>query len=212
VRYPNLKRQPAGQPARRTAAPRALCADARSAGGPLLVAASAQAYYEPGEAVLSPASGPVTHLLFVRAAVSGRSGLADTGGGFEYEAGDLFPVSAAMAARAVTATYTANDDTFCLMLPAGGDAATGADSAPFADFLNRRVLQFLELSRRAVQVAMRQQALAEQSLEAPLGNLVRRAAAGGAPRRRWPRRCTPCTSGASARCWSPTSPGRRWAS
>ena len=54
------------------------------------VEASVQAYYEPGEVVLSPASGAVTRLLFIRRGrVSGRSGLADTGGGFEYEAGDL---------------------------------------------------------------------------------------------------------------------------
>jgi CBS domain-containing protein len=143
------------------------------------VAASAQAYYEPGEAVLSPASGPVTHLLFVRRGrISGRSGLADTGGGFEYEAGDLFPVGAAMAARAVTATYTANDDTFCLMLPLEAMQQIAQDCAPFADFLNRRVQQFLELSRRAVQVAYAQQSLAEQTLETPLGQLVRRAAYG----------------------------------
>jgi CBS domain-containing protein len=143
------------------------------------VAASSQGYYEPGEVVLSPASGPVTQLLYVRRGrIRGRSGLADTGGGFEYEAGDLFPVGAAMGARAVTATYTADEDTFCLMLPLAAMQAIAQDCAPFADFLNRRVQQFLELSRRAVQVAYAQQSLAEQTLETPLGQLVRRAAFG----------------------------------
>jgi CBS domain-containing protein len=146
------------------------------------VEASVQAYYEPGEVVLSPASGPVTQLLLIRrGSVSGRRGMAETGGGFEYEAGDLFPVGAAMGARAVTATYTANADTFCLQLPLAAMHALARDSAPFADFLNSRVQRFLELSRRALQVAYASQSLAEQSLETPLGQLVRRAAYGVAP-------------------------------
>jgi CBS domain-containing protein len=146
------------------------------------VEASVQAYYEPGEVVLSPASGPVTHLLLIRrGSVSGRRGMAEAGGGFEYEAGDLFPVGAAMGARAVTATYTANADTFCLQLPLAAMHALARDSAPFADFLNSRVQRFLELSRRALQVAYASQSLAEQSLETPLGQLVRRAAYGVPP-------------------------------
>lgn len=146
------------------------------------VAACSQAYFEPGEVVLSPASGVVGHLLFIRrGSVSGRRGLAETGGGFEYEAGDVFPVGAVMGARAVTATYTANADTFCLLLPAPEMHALARDCAPFADFLNRRVQQFLELSRRALQVAFASQSLAEQSLETPLGQLVRRAAYGVPP-------------------------------
>jgi CBS domain-containing protein len=146
------------------------------------VAACSQAYYEPGERVLAPDSGVVPQLLYIRrGSVSGRRGMAEAGGGFEYEAGDLFPVGAAMGARAVTATYTANADTFCLLLPVEAMHALARDSAPFADFLNRRVQQFLELSRRALQVAYASQSLAEQSLETPLGQLVRRAAYGVPP-------------------------------
>jgi len=146
------------------------------------VQASTQAYYEPGETVLSPAGGAVTHLLLIRrGSVSGRHGLAETGGGFQYEAGDLFPVGATMAARAVTATYTAVTDTFCLQLPLEAMRALARDSAPFADFLNGRVQQFLDLSRRSLQVAYASQTLAEQSLETPLRDLVRRAAVGVAP-------------------------------
>ncbi len=69
----------------------------------------------------------------------------------------------------MTATYTATEDTFCLRLPAEAVHALAARSPPFADFLNRRVLQFLELSRRALQAAYSSQTLAEQSLEAPPG-------------------------------------------
>lgn len=137
-----------------------------------------QHYYAPGEKLLEPASGAVTALLYIRQGkVSGKQGLADLSGGtFQYESGDLFPISAAMAQRAVTATYEAVDDTFVLALPIQAMQALANRSAPFADFLNRRVLTFLELSRKAVQAAFSSQTLAEQSLETPLGELTRREA------------------------------------
>lgn len=139
---------------------------------------SSQTYHEPGEVVLEPAQGVVTQLLFVRrGSISGRRGGAtETQPGHEHEAGDLFPIGAALAQRAVTATYRANADTFCLALPLAAMQELAARSAPFADFLNRRVQQLLELSRRALQVSYASQSLAEQSLETPLGGLLRRAA------------------------------------
>ena len=150
------------------------------------VVGSTQCYFEPGEVVLEPTHGAVKQLLFIRrGSVSGRQGLArladENGGGLEYESGDLFPVGAAMADRAVTATYTASSDTFCLQLPVQAMQALAHDSAPFADFLNRRVQQFLELSRRALQAAYASQSLAEQSLETRLGDLLRRAPVSVAP-------------------------------
>jgi CBS domain-containing protein len=146
------------------------------------IAASSQTYYEPGEVLLAPDHGVVRHLLYIRRGkVSGRHGMAETSGGFEYEAGDLFPVGAAMGARAVSATYTASADTFCLALPLAAMHELARDSAVFGDFLNRRVQQFLALSRRALQVAYASQSLAEQSLETPLADLIRRAPYGVAP-------------------------------
>jgi CBS domain-containing protein len=141
------------------------------------VAACSQAYFEPGEVMLSPAGGVVTHLLFLRRGHV-RARRAPEEAGFEIEVGDLFPVGAAIGERAVASTYTAQADTFCLLLPLAAMHALARDSAPFADFLNRRVQHFLELSRRALQVAYASQSLAEQSLETPLGGLVRRAAFG----------------------------------
>ena len=146
------------------------------------VQACTQAYYEPGETLLSPASGVVTHLLLVRrGSVAGRQGLADTAAGFQYEAGDMFPVGAVLGARAVSSTYSAVGDCFCLQLPVSAVHALAKESAPFADFLNRRVQQFLALSRSALQVAYASQTLAEQSLETPLRDLLRRAAVGVVP-------------------------------
>ncbi len=142
------------------------------------VAASSQCYYEPGEVVLEPAQGPVTQLLLIRrGSVSSRRGAADEDNSVhEHEAGDLFPIGAALAGRAVTATYTANADTFCLALPLAAMQALAGESVPLADFLDRRVQHYLDLSRRALQVAYASQSLAEQSLETPLGQLLRRAA------------------------------------
>jgi CBS domain-containing protein len=141
------------------------------------VAASSQCYYEPGELVLEPGQGVVQRLLFIRrGSISGRRGSDEREAAHEHEAGDLLPIGAALAQRAVTATYRANADTFCLALPLLAMRELAATSAPFADFLQRRVQQLLDLSRQALQVAYAGQSLAEQSLETPLAQLLRRAA------------------------------------
>ncbi|WP_341908441.1 DUF294 nucleotidyltransferase-like domain-containing protein [Polaromonas sp. YR568] len=138
---------------------------------------STENYYAPGERLIDPDSGLVQHLFFIRqGAVIGERGLAElSGGAFHYEPGELFPVSAAVAQRAVTASYKAVADTFVLALPLDAMRALAVLSPPFADFLNRRILKFLDLSRRALQVAYASQALAEQSLETPLGDVARQA-------------------------------------
>ena len=146
------------------------------------VVASTQAYYEPGEKVLAPDDGPVTQLLLVRSgSITGRQGPAESAGACHHEAGDVFPIDAALGARAVTATYRADSDTFCLQLPVAQMQNLAALSAPFADFLQRRVQQFLELSRRALRADYASQTLAEQSLETPLRDLLRGAPVGVAP-------------------------------
>ncbi|WP_341893364.1 DUF294 nucleotidyltransferase-like domain-containing protein [Variovorax sp. YR752] len=140
------------------------------------IGSAQQVYFAPDETLLSPESGVATHLLYLRqGSVTGRRGLADAAGGFQYEPGDLFPVGAVLGERAVTATYQAHEDCFCLLVPAAVVRELAAGSAPFADFLNRRVGQYLELSRRALQASFASQTLAEQSLEATLGSLMRRA-------------------------------------
>ena len=136
-----------------------------------------QRYFAPGEVLVEPASGAVEEIFLVRqGAVTGVKGLAElSGGAFQYEAGDLFPLGAAMAHRAVTATYRATADTFVLVLGAAAMRELAQRSPEFADFLNRRIAHFLALSRRALQVAYASQTLAEQSLETPLGELLGRA-------------------------------------
>ncbi len=141
------------------------------------VTQSLQRYYPAGEQVMSPADGPVQHLLFVRrGAVTGTQGLAElNGGAFLYEAGELFPVSAVVGHRAVTATYQATEDCFALALPIAAVKQLASQSAPFADFLNQRIQHFLGLSRKALQSEMASRVLAEQTMETPLGSLIKNA-------------------------------------
>jgi CBS domain-containing protein len=148
------------------------------------IAESTQAYFAPDEVVLEPAMGPVRALYLLRqGSITGRRGIAEMSGGLQYEVGDLFPVGSVLGARPVTSTYTANEDSFCLLLPADRVRALARDSAPFADFLQRRALHFFELSQRAVQASYASQTLAEQSLEARLATLPRKT----------PLACTPDT-------------------
>ena len=136
------------------------------------IAAAEQVYYAPGETVLAPADGPPRDLICIRQGhITGRRDSHQTAGGFEYEAGDLFPVGAVLGARPVEATYRAQEDVFCLMLPAEAVRALMAQSVPFANFLGNRALRYLELSQKAMQATYSSQTLEEQSLETPLGRL-----------------------------------------
>jgi CBS domain-containing protein len=130
-------------------------------------------YYAPDEVVVQPGSGPVREVYYIRrGAVSGVHGLAElSGGAFQYEAGDLFPLSAAQAGRPVTATYRASGDAFLLAVPAACVVELARSSPVLADFLRSRTLHFLDLSRKALQAAHASQALAEHSFETPLADL-----------------------------------------
>ncbi len=139
------------------------------------IASAQQAYFAPDEVLLDPDMGAVKALHLIRqGSVTGRRESADASTPLEYVAGDLFPVGAVLGQRAVTARYVANGDTFCLLLPADAVQALAHESAPFADFLHHRVLQFLDVSQRVLQAHYATQALDEQSLEARLDTLARK--------------------------------------
>ena len=121
--------------------------------------AAEQVYYAPDETLIDPAAGPATHLLYVRqGGVCGEQRLGAPGP-FAIEPGEIFPVSAVLGERPVTATYKARGDTFCLRVPAAVVRDLVADSAPLADFVNRRMLQLLELSQRALQAGFASRAM-----------------------------------------------------
>ncbi len=134
-----------------------------------LISSAQQITYSVGETIVAPASGVPTHLWFLRQGlVIGRG---NDGTGFEFEAGDLFPISAVMAARAVTSRYSAHEAVVCLRLPVQEVHAIAALSLPLAEFLRGRVRSQLELARQALRATYAAQALAEQSLETVLGEL-----------------------------------------
>ena len=138
------------------------------------LASAQEAYFAPGEVLLAPSDGPCQSLICLRqGAVTSRDAEGEAPSAFQYEAGALFPVDALMGARPVRYTYRAQQDVFALVVPAAEVRALAERSAPFADFLARRVWVLLDLSRRALQVSFASQTLAEQSMETPLGELMR---------------------------------------
>ncbi|NBQ91679.1 MAG: CBS domain-containing protein [Betaproteobacteria bacterium] len=141
------------------------------------LAASSEVYFAPGEVVLQPEGGVVESLYFLRqgsvTGLRGAQSLYDAN--IEYAAGDLFPIAAFMGRRPVSLTLTAHSDTFCLQVPRAAVESLAADSAPFAGVLSRQMLHFIEASRRALQLEQASAALASQTLERPLGELIRRA-------------------------------------
>lgn len=146
------------------------------------LAAAQQTYFAPGETLLSPADGPPAHLVCIRQGhVTGRVGANTANAGFEYDAGDIFPVGAVMGARAVAATYQAHGDVFCLLVPVADVRRLADSSAPFAAFLGQRALRYLALSRQQTQQTYSTQALEEQSLETPLAQLNLKAAVSVGP-------------------------------
>ena len=140
-----------------------------------LLEGCAETYFAPNEVIVRPEDGPPPFLYYVeKGSTVGRKGLADLSStGFQYEAGEMFPVNAFLAKRAVTATYSAREDTFCLMFVFDSVQALARKSPVFSDYLTRRTMQFLDLSRKAIQVAYSSQTLAEQTLEKPLREVCR---------------------------------------
>jgi hypothetical protein len=152
--------------------------------------------------LVGPKDGLWPRFVYIRqGAVRGVKGLADCWvAPFQYEAGDLFPASAAVAGSAVTATYEAVGDTFVLALPI----------EPCNRWLQKpRVCRFSESAHAEVSGAVAPdpagqfvaQTLAEQSLESPLGELARNAPVTCPRTRPCVRCCRPCTRCISARCW-----------
>ncbi len=135
---------------------------------------SREAYFAPKEVILSPADGAPQYLYFIRQGrVSGRRdipGIEETA--FLLDAGSLFSIGSAFANRPVSTTYSAVDDCFCLLLPVDAMRQLALQSVPFSEFLNNRVWGLLQESRIALRNSFASQALAEQSLESRVGDLV----------------------------------------
>jgi CBS domain-containing protein len=153
------------------------------------VAASQHRRHLAGELLLGPGHGPVQVLMMVchgsvvgrpgtlLAAPPGRGPGSDPGAGeevFELQPGDLFPVGAVLAGRAVTSTYTAQTDVFGLAAPVAEVQRLLAASPPFARHLYGRMAHYVDLSRQALQQAWASQNLAAQQLLSRLDSLPRK--------------------------------------
>ena len=145
------------------------------------VGAAERLAYRAGEVVLEPAAGVVGQVWWLRSGTVFGRRAGESAAGFQIDAADLFPVGAALGERAVTSTYTADSDCQVLRVPVALLRALAAESAPLADHLNARIAAFLEISQRALQAAFSSQALAEQTMETPLGRLATRPPVSVAP-------------------------------
>src|SRR5690606_11896866 len=113
-----------------------------------LVAGATQTYHAPGEVIIGPSSGVVDCLYYVRSGSVLHRPTGEQGADFQFEAGDVFPLGAMMAQRAVTGLHVANADTFCLRIGADLIREVAQRSPPLADYLNRSILTLLEASQR----------------------------------------------------------------
>ncbi|WP_310448147.1 DUF294 nucleotidyltransferase-like domain-containing protein [Thiobacillus sp.] len=108
--------------------------------------------YFPQEMTLLDAGGAPDGLFIVRqgAIEAEAPGQGDTRL-LQLNAGELFPLGALLAGRAVANRYVAASDCFCFRLAAADFHALLERSRTFSDFCTRRIASLLEHSQRAVQ-------------------------------------------------------------
>ena len=115
-----------------------------------LASAATERYFPPDAVVLAPSADVPAQLIFLRQGrlLGRRAGRTESDDAFELDAGSLLPVAALLAQRPVTGTYTALEDCFCLFIPWSVARDLMNASVVWADFLNQRMLAFLETSRQ----------------------------------------------------------------
>jgi CBS domain-containing protein len=127
-----------------------------------------------GQAVTSPDDGIACKLWWIRrGSVSGLPEGA-TAGGFQVEAGEMFPIGAVLGRRPVVSVYRAVETVELLEFDAEAVLRVVATDPVLADFMNRRLQHVLALSVAQAQSSHASQVLAQQSFESPLSALPRR--------------------------------------
>lgn len=134
------------------------------------------AYFAQGERIVGPEDGlPARCWIVKQGAVEGRRpGAPEDAPTVVLTPGELFPVGALLAERAVVSTYRASGDVFCWGLSRADFDELVRRSEPFRDFCRRRLGALLDLSNRALQASYAQQATQWRTMAAPLGEVVRR--------------------------------------
>lgn len=138
------------------------------------------AYYARGEVLIGPEDGPPQHCFIVRQGLveGSRRGASRDGAHLEPAVhrvpGEMLPISALMAERAVISTYSAAGDVFCWLLPKRQFDELQRRSAVFLEFCKRRMTSLLDLSNQALQASYAAQSTHWRSVNAPLESLIRR--------------------------------------
>ena len=142
------------------------------------------AYYAVGDVLISPEQGVVSRFFIIRQGlVEGRRGAAnaETTITDELQQGDLFPLSSLLAKRAVSSTFRALDDVFCLELSAEDFYQFLRLSEVFNDYCSRRIANLLEQSMHSVQAEYSQSSSEGQSMSSQLSSVIRRSPVTCAP-------------------------------
>lgn len=134
-------------------------------------------YYEPNEVIIDPGSGVPEYLYLIhQGAVTGqRPGMhGEEPVYFELNVADLFPVGAVLTRRAVSTTYRALGDCFCLQFPADKIHEFGVRSQPFMSFLQNHFKAIVEQSYRQMQQQFAAMSAQAQLHQNRLANLIKR--------------------------------------
>ena len=152
------------------------------------------AYFADGETILAPTAGSPDACWIVRqgmveglpgqilrgtasaTAISAGPAVDETAlpaAVIHLMSGEIFPVGALLAGRAVTNTYRAVGDTFCWRLSADHFGTLTHRSPAFLDFCRRRMAALLDLSRQALQASYAAQATQWRVMSQPLSDLLR---------------------------------------
>lgn len=134
------------------------------------------AYY-PQEAALIEADGQPPAYLFIvkQGVVEGEAPDAQGVRLLQLTDGEMFPLGALLADRAVANRYVAAADTFCYRLPVADFHALLGRSRAFSDFCTRRIASLLEQSQRAVQSEYALALDDENRFSRPVRSLIRQA-------------------------------------
>ena len=143
-----------------------------------IVRASRVRYFAPGEVVLAPGGERPAECYVIRqGSVRGERDVPGAGPRalWELGAGEMFPLAAHVARRAVTSRYRAAGDLFCLVFPASLFDRLVADVPVFQDFCTRRLAHLLDLSNARLQAEYAASVTEARDLATPLAELVRNA-------------------------------------
>lgn len=141
-----------------------------------LIDAAELAYFAPGDILAAPESGTAPTCFLIRRGRVHSERLDPQGlpvATHELNEGEMFPVGALLARRAVSTRYRAVGDVFCLCLPATTFEALLNESPVFQDFCTRRMNHLLDLSRQDMQAAYVAETASQQAMDQPLRTLLR---------------------------------------